>query len=252
VFLKNLLINLGIILAAGSALAFREVDLLLHPRFWAEEASVYFLATLGDPGFLSNLLASHQGFFSLTANLAGWLATRLPMEQAPLASLGVGFTLQMLPFLIVATGRSELLAAPFRRLIACLVLLVFGAAGELHLNTAISHFHYTLVGMLIYLELGSPLSPRRGFVLLTVLALAGLSNVQACTLGAALAWRWYQRRQRRDAMATLVLAAATAVQVLAVMARPLAGSGDPFHPARRCGRVDLGVRSVTGQISLVR
>jgi len=222
----------ALLLLSGTGLILRQPDLILHPRFWAEDATVYFVGALAAPDAAAALTASYLGFYSLIANLAAWLATLVPLESAPTVMLGVAWATQMLPFLVVATGRAPIFATPSRKLVACLVLLLVGAAGELHLTVALLQFHMTVLAALIYLEaeaLDRPAPGREGG-LIALLALAGFSSAQACML---MPFFWLRRLRRRDRgagrfdrVAALVLTTGILVQVSALMLAGLGGAPD--------------------------
>jgi hypothetical protein len=224
-------------LLCGLALALRQIELILHPRFWAEEATVYLTAAVSGAELSDLLTAPHLGFFSLIGNLGGVLAAALPLERAPLAPLMLAFAVQLLPFAVVILGRAEVWATIERKTVACLILLVFGAAGELHLNTAISHFHLTVLAALIYVETGAvdrPGTAAEG-LLVSLLALAGFSSPQACMLMPAFWWRRIRQRRRFDRAASLVLTVGVMVQSSAVLLSPADGAGDRFRSTGELG-----------------
>jgi hypothetical protein len=219
-------------LLSAAALMFRDFDLWLYPRFWAEGATVYLAEALTNSDAASVLTAPHLGYYSLLANLGGWLAAQLPLERAPLATLGLSFVAQMLPILVVVTGRADVWKTLERKTVACLILLVFGQAGELHLTIALSQFHMTVLAALVYVEFGA-LAPddrrtAREGPLLAVLALAGFSGPQACMLMPAFWLRQIKSRRPADRAASMVLTAAVLVQASAVILSPVGGATDRF------------------------
>jgi hypothetical protein len=223
---------LMLIVLSALALVLREVDLWLYPRFWAEGASVYLTAALSGADATTVLTAPHLGYYSLLANLGGWLAALLPLEQAPIATLGLSFSAQMLPILVVVSGRADVWATLERKTVACLILLVFGQAGELHLAIALSQFHMTVLTALIYVEFGALApdgrrTPREG-PLLALIALAGFSSAQACMLMPAFWFRRLKTRRPADRAASLVLTAAVLVQAAVVILSPSGGVSDRF------------------------
>ena len=75
---RRTLLTLVLLAGAAAALVLRVPEVVLEPRFWAEEARVYFVYALNNPAG-SALLAPHQGYYSLVPNLATWLATLVPL-----------------------------------------------------------------------------------------------------------------------------------------------------------------------------
>lgn len=227
----------ALLLLAAAAIVLRVPGLVLEPRFWAEEARVYFVHAL-SAGPLDALAAPHQGYYSLVPNLATWLATLVPLEMAPAVTTAVALAVQFLPALIVATSPAPWADGPLRRVSAVLVVLLVGAAGELHANTANSQFHLALAAGLVYLDFAVELPGRRRRALLAVLLLAGLTGVQAILLAPVFAWRWWHDRRPADAAAAVVLGLCLALQAAVVLTAP--AEADRFatgiDPARALGR----------------
>ncbi|MCR9177249.1 MAG: hypothetical protein NXI19_14745 [Alphaproteobacteria bacterium] len=222
-------------------LILRDVDLWLYPRFWAEGATVYLAAAVTGSDSASVLTAPHLGYYALLANLGGWMAASLPLERAPVATLGLSLLAQMLPILVVVTGSAEIWKTAERKAVACSILLLFGQTGELHLTIAFSQFHMTVLAALIYVEFGA-LAPNglrtvREGPLLAGLALAGFSSPQACLLMPAFWLRRLRSRRPADRAASLVLTATVLVQASAVILSPGGGTADRFalpdNPADR-------------------
>lgn len=209
----------GLLLVAAAAVVLRVPDLVLEPRFWAEEARVYFAYALAA-GPLDALLAPHQGYYSLVPNLATWLATLVPLEAAPAVTTAVALAVQVLPALIAATSPAPWADGPFRRIAAVLVVLLVGAAGELHATTTNSQFHLALAAGLVYLDFAADPGPTRRRALLAVLLLAGLTGVQATLLAPVFAWRWWRERQPVDRAATVLLGLCLALQAGVVLLAP--------------------------------
>lgn len=206
-----------LLLLAALCLAGRDPALLTAPRFWAEEMTVYFAATLEGGGALDVLTQAHLGYYSFIANLAGWLAAQLPLERAPYGTLAVAGVIQLVPFAIVIFGRSPLFATTGRKLLAGAVLLVFGAAGELFLNAVNSQAHLAVSVALIYLELTRTPAPGWRAALTGIAALAAVSSPQACFMTPAFWLRWWRRRERADLWVATVLTGGCLLQAAVVL-----------------------------------
>jgi hypothetical protein len=81
-------------------LALRAPQLLLHPRFWAEEATHYYNALQGDQSPFSLIV---NGNYQLIVNLVVWLAVSVPAEWA--ASVTTYFSLAVACFCVYLIGR---------------------------------------------------------------------------------------------------------------------------------------------------
>jgi len=227
----------GLLLLAAAAVVLRVPGLVLEPRFWAEEARVYFVYALAA-GPLDALTAPHQGYYSLVPNLATWLATLVPLETAPAVTTAMALAVQVLPALIAATSTAPWAQGPARRTAAVLVVLLVGAAGELHATTTNSQFHLALAAGLVYLDFAAGPAGSRRRALLAVLVLGGLTGVQATLLTPAFAWRWWRERRPADRAAMIVLGLCLALQAGVVILAP--AEADRFavalDPAKALGR----------------
>lgn len=220
-------VGLPLLLAAAAILAvvFRLPDIVAEPRFWAEEARVYFAHALTARPF-DALLAPQQGYFSLVPNLATWLATRVPLARAPEVTTGIALAVQALPAVVAAFGHGHWVHTPAKRIAAVLIVLLVGAAGELHATTICSQFHLAVLAAVIYLDSEERPDRLRGTVYAALLVIAGLTGVQAILLLPLFAWRWWLRGRRFDTVALSVLAACLAVQFWVVATAP--GEADRF------------------------
>lgn len=105
------------VLGCAALIALRAPVLVLAPRLWAEEASVY-LAYAQSQSFLRSLLFVPTsdfpaGYLNLPANLASTLAAFVfPLELAPAVAMVIAFALQLVPFVIVLWGRSRFWTTP--------------------------------------------------------------------------------------------------------------------------------------------
>lgn len=221
------LLILPLLLAAAALLAtiFRLPEILLEPRFWAEEARVYFLHALTHPT-LDGLTAPHQGYYSLVPNLAVWLATLVPLERAPAVTTAIALAVQALPALVTALGQGPWVDTPIKRISAVLIVLLIGAAGELHATSICSQFHLAVLSAVIFLDSETPPSLPRQAVYLPLLAISGPTGVQAVMLLPLFAWRWWLWGRRFDTAALVVLTVCAAVQATAVLLVP--GEADRF------------------------
>lgn len=222
---RRTLLTLFLLAGAAAALVLRVPEIVLEPRFWAEEARVYFVYALDNPAG-GALLAPHQGYYSLVPNLATWLATLVPLEAAPAVTTTAALLVQFLPVLIVATSTAAWTRDPWRLIVAVLVVLLVGAAGELHATTTNSQFHLALAAAVIYIEFAFEQRPVRRTLLLLALLLGGLTGVQATLLAPVFAWRWWRDRQGHDAAAVVVLGICLILQFAVVMV--VSGEADRF------------------------
>lgn len=148
---------------------YRSPELLLYPRFWAEEGTVYF----------KNIYESHwlEGLFfipkytaeylSLAANLPLTIASHaVPLEYATTISTYFSLLIFLIPFIIILWGRSHLWDSPFKKILACAILLLAPTSteAEIWLNTINLQVHCGLISFCILFEkLEQPSIWRRWF-----------------------------------------------------------------------------------------
>lgn len=86
-------IKLLLTVAVSVVIILRRPELLYIPRFWAEEGSTFFAYAFNN-GFLTNLVSSHYGYFTLYNNLATSTAALFPLETAPLVTTWLALVAQ--------------------------------------------------------------------------------------------------------------------------------------------------------------
>lgn len=95
--------TIWVLLAVGLLIFLRAPNLFLDPRFWAEEAFVYF-AKAQQSSALEAVFARHMGYFSFFANIGGLVASYVPMERAPYVTLIMSFGAQLLPVSLIMSA----------------------------------------------------------------------------------------------------------------------------------------------------
>jgi hypothetical protein len=203
----------------GSALALailRAPQLLLQPRFWAEEGSIYYAVALREPWLAALFHVPHHtaGYLLLSASFPATLAAKLlPIELAPFATTYAAFAVVGCALALVAFGRSLLWSDPARKALACVaVLLAPSSLGEVWLNSTNSQIYCGLISLAILCEDLRLASPRRIAAYLALLAFCGLSGVYTSFLFFAFVWKLWLERSRGALLALGVVAATAAVQ----------------------------------------
>ena len=112
-----------------SVIVARAPQLVLNPRLYAEEASVYLSYAFSNDLLRTILLIPTSdgpaGYLHLVANFSAILSTRVfPLEWAPFVGTYLALTCQLLPLILVLWGRSKLWGSPARRYVLCVLLLV--------------------------------------------------------------------------------------------------------------------------------
>jgi len=169
-------------------------ELLLSPRFFAEEGTTYFACAFQKP-FISNLFSAHYGYYTLYNQLATSLAKLAPLEHAPLVTTFMSLLVQVGISLYVLWGELPLLDTPWRRSVLALSIPLISWPG--HWLTIIGSQSWFAAGAFLLL-LGMNRSKsafsygtRGGY-----LVLAGLTGVISCFMAPAYLWRSFREKSR--------------------------------------------------------
>lgn len=174
---------LGIVIALT---VFRAPEVFMSPRFWAEEGSVWFSHAVSS-GFFEHLFFFPRrtaGYFLVGPNIATAIGAHwIPIEYAPVISLGISFAIQMVPFMIVITGTSYLWDSLLKKLVVCLILL-FAPSNhiEVWLNTINSQVYSGLTILCVLLEPSEGMTRRRRWLFSLVVLFSGLNGIYATFL----------------------------------------------------------------------
>jgi hypothetical protein len=209
-------------LVYGAALALtvlRAPQLLVDPRFWAEEGSVYYAVALRQPWpeALFHLPRDTAGYLLLSASVPATVAAKLlPLELGPFATTYAALAVLSVALALLAFGRSLLWNDPTRRGLACLVVLLApSSVGEVWLNSTNSQVYCGLISLCILCEDLRSASSRRIAAYLLLLLFCGLSGVYTSFLFLAFVWKiWFERS--RGAWLAGGVVAATAVAQFAI------------------------------------
>jgi hypothetical protein len=230
-----------LILALSVLVVYARTPILLHrPRFWAEEAVVYFRLAWEGP-WLAALAAPHNGYLSLVNNVtAAFAANLVPLERAPLVTTLAALLCQLAPIAIILFGRIPLLAGLPRQAVAVLIVLLTPPSAEVWLNTINSQFHLALATGLLLLEDGE-IPSRAGRILRRcLLAAAGLTGFVSCFLAPLALHRAWATRRREPIIQAGILCAAAALQLSI-----LGTLGERSTAAERRGSVNVWTTATT-------
>jgi hypothetical protein len=164
----------------------RYPDIILNPRFLAEEGSLFFRNAYHSVGFsISSLFNNHEivGYYNLIADFAAWVAaTFFSLPDAPYATLSISFLIQIIPLSIIITSLSPLWNSPLKKTLGSLLILLVPVSGEVWLNTLGSQFYLGLISFLILLESGNMISLWKKWLYRGLLLIGGFSGITSCLL----------------------------------------------------------------------
>jgi hypothetical protein len=216
----NRMVNMRLLAVLGFTILvlLRIPQVVTSGRFWAEEGVVYFRAAWEEP-WLDALFKIHTGYLNMAASAATLLALHLvPLERAPLVTAAFAGVIQILPAVLLATGRVVWLERwPALVLALCLVLIPIGD-GEVWLNSITSQFHLALcVGLILALD------ARRGWGGVgygAILLIAPLVGPVCGTLTPLFLIRAGVERSWRRLVQAVLLGLPTLLQAVIVLTHP--------------------------------
>ena len=207
--------SLFVFIAALIAILMRHIDFFMYPRFWAEEGTEYFLDAYNNG--LSALFHVHQGYFSLIPNLATYIATMLPLEDAPVATTFFALIVHIIPFYLIYISRSEFLATPMKKALASLSVLLVSHTAEIWLNTITSQFHFIIIVFIILLEHIDKLSMSKRYGFYLLILIAGLSGVPANILAPLFLYKYFVSKNKVNLHFLMILTFTTITQLIFIM-----------------------------------
>jgi hypothetical protein len=209
--------SLWIFVAALALAAVRTPQLLVEPRFWAEEGSKYYAEAwnTGSAAALVHVPRPTVAYLALVTSVPATLAAwSLPVELAPFATTGAAFAVLAVALALIAAGRTPLWPHPLGSALACAaVLLAPSALGEAWLNSTNAQIYCGLVALAILCEDLRRASRRRTAAYAPLLVFCGLSGPYTSFLFPAFAWKVWAERSRAAVVAAGAVAFAAGIQV---------------------------------------
>lgn len=206
----------------------RDPGLFLHPRFWAEEATVYFHSAWMLPSWQA-LLSPHQGYLSLFANAAGVAATLVPLEAAPLVTTTMAALLPLAIVGAIAFNDSITLATPAKKAAASAAAMVVGATGEIWLTTINSQHWMPLLVFLVLID--GKQARWKAIASRALVVVLGLSSVAANFLTPLFLVQYLRYRRVIDLQLFWILTSTSFVQLLTIAYSALVLGPDAYFHA---------------------
>src|SRR4051812_30962714 len=205
----------GCVFGALMVIAFsRSPYALLHGRFYGEEGRIYF-AHMATGSFW--FVAQRVGYVYAFANIATWLASRVPLEQAPLVTAWLSFGLIAAIIWAALCLPSDLLTTAGAR-VAAATLLVVGplALPELWLNATNAQSYLGILAILLLFVEVDRVARVTYVAIAALLVLAGLSGLYAAALAPLFVVRAVQDRSRRRILLAALISVCAVVQLVVV------------------------------------
>ncbi len=189
-----------------------------HGRFLDEEGTIFAAYAWHQPAGAA-LWRSFAGYLNLAANASTLLMVKmvragvLPLELAPYFTMIVASLFQMLPAVLILTGRGRWLANRWSVIACLLIIAISPKTEEVFANVLHIQFHLALCSALI-LVLDIPNSRKARLAYLALLLLAPLCGPGAIVLLPIFALRTLVDRDKLRLTQTFVLAGGSVLQML--------------------------------------
>lgn len=221
----------------------RKPDAVLNAQFWAEDGVVWYRQAY-ELGWQC-LLLPQNGYFQTVSKLIALLSLPVALAHAPLLFNLAALSFRILPVVLLNSARGcGLVPHAGARLLASFLYLAHPYSFEVFANVTNIHWHLALSALLV-LCMGSWEGGWRKAFDVALVALCGLSGPFALFLAPVALWRWHRERSRRSFALLAIIAAAAAIQVLAI-----AMTSDATRTAAPLGASWAGlVRIVGGQVA---
>jgi len=205
---KKVLLFLGLVLL----MIYRSPSLLIEPRFYAEEGSIYFSYAYSH-SWLSNLFSIHLGYYSLLNNIGTCIATTVtPLKYAPFITTYISFLIQLSPFILIIWGSSYFFDNYIKKTVICLIIL-FSTTGDIWLNLISCQYHLSLAVFLLLIQDTDSAGVSKKWFNRLFLFMASLTGVLACFLTPAFIWKYWKQKNRENGIYASILLFACLVHV---------------------------------------
>ncbi len=186
-------------------------EVLIEPRFWAEEGAKYFSYAYNH-SWLVNLFSPQYGYNTLYNSIATSLAATVPLEQAPVVTTYLAFIVQLSVSTLAIWWDIPLLDTIPKKFAIALFIQIL-AYPRIWVTTIGVQYWLCILSMLILLY-NHHSRDRKIFVLQNcLLAINGLTGILSCLLLPAFAWKSIITKSRRVITQTAILSSCLLVQV---------------------------------------
>jgi len=197
-------------------IAFREIDLLSYPRFWAEEGQLFYPFALKHSvaDIFSTPLVGYLTLFN--SIISASQAKLMSIESAPLLSTYIGFLVQLIPVLIIIFTSHPFWNNAIRKAICSLIIVII-VPPEMFLNTTNSHFIFGLVTFLIMVVSSAQLSNLKKHAFRILLIIGGLTGPASMFLAPLFIFKAYQDKTKEKRIQTIILSVCSIIQASVIV-----------------------------------
>lgn len=175
----------------------------------------YFLSAYNDG--IKALLYAHQGYYSLTPNVATYVSTLFPLQYAPWPTYLCSFIVTIFPGLLIISSDAPYLNKFWHKLVAILIVYFTSNTEEVWLNTINAQFWFMVSTFLLLLESKADIRKLKEYTFLSLAFFSGLSGVPANILAPFFLLRYYLKNETLDLKLFIVFVITSLAQVVIIL-----------------------------------
>jgi len=211
----NLSLRLIFLLWCIVIITFREVNLLMIPRLWAEEGKIFY-SFARHHSLVEIFTTTQVGYLTLFNSIVSTVQAKIfPVEAAAVVATYFGFLVQLIPILIIVFTTHSFWVFPLSRLI-CLMIIIF-TPPELWLNTTNSHFIFGLITFLILVVHSDQLSLMKKWIFRMLLVLGTLTGPASMLLTPVFFIKSYMDKTKEKFIQTLIITTCSIIQAIVII-----------------------------------
>jgi hypothetical protein len=214
--LRERVVTWGVFFSLLVLVFFRAPMLLLEPRLWAEEASL-FLRYAYTHSFLESVtfIPQNLGYILFVINLPTAIAAHVfPLAYAPAVTTYFSLSILLVLFALILWGHSSVWETIGKKTLACLIILFApSSTAEVWLNSTNAQVYCGLIAACLLLEDLRAISACRRWTYRVLLGFCGLSGVYTIFFGGMFLIKAWLEKSREALIHVGIVACATLVQV---------------------------------------
>jgi len=205
-----------LLLACVFVIIFREINLLVYPRFWAEEGQLFYPFAL-KYSVVTIFATPLVGYLTLFNSIISAIQAKLfSIESAPLLSTYAGFIVQLVPVVIVIFTSHEFWNSAVKKIICSLIIVVL-VPPEMFLNTTNSHFIFGLITFLVMVVPAFKLPSFKKYSFRILLIIGGLTGPASMFLSPIFIYKAYREKSKEKYVQAAILSLCAIIQASVII-----------------------------------
>lgn len=189
---------------------FREPNLIIQPRIWAEEGSIFY-SWATNHSFIENFSSALVGYYTGFNFFVAFLQSLFPIDYIASISTWVGFLIQLIPIYIILNTDHPIWNRYYKKVILVIFYLLI-TPPELMLNTTNSHFIFGLISFQILVIPTENLTNYQKWFFRVLLLIGCLSGPSSCFFAPLFLVKAYQNNSKENKIQASIVLASTMIQ----------------------------------------